>query len=87
MTLNNKMINPMEEASVSLSNLDQLNEGDGGVVYDVPDIRLLASLGIRIGKHIKVLTKSVARGPLIVTVSHRSIVIDRHIAKHITIKR
>ncbi len=87
MTLNNKMINPMEEASVSLSNLDQLNAGDGGVVYDVPDIRLLASLGIRIGKHIKVLTKSVASGPFIVAVSHRSIVIDRHIAKNITIKR
>lgn len=81
-----RQTNPME-APQSLKTLTTLAIGEGGTVFDVPDIRLLASLGIRIGKYVTLMSKSVARGPYIVKVNHRSIVIDRDVASHIFIKQ
>lgn len=64
-----------------------LNIGEEAIIYDVPDLRLLASLGIRIGKPIKVITKSFAKGPLVLSVQDRHVVIDRKLAEQIIIKR
>ncbi len=72
---------------MAIVNMDTLQKGEEATVFDVPDIRLLSSLGIRIGKKVKLLTKSFAKGPLILFVNDRSIVIDRSIAQKIIVKR
>ncbi len=76
-----------ETMQMNLSDMDALSLGEEAVVFEVPDIRLLSSLGIRVGKTIRILTKSFASGPLILSVNSRSIVIDRTIAKQIIVKR
>lgn len=64
-----------------------LRIGETAMIYDIPDIRLLPSLGVRIGKTVKVITKSFANGPLVVLVDQaHSVVIDQEIAKLIMIK-
>lgn len=60
--------------------------GEAGVVYDVPDIRLLSSLGIRVGKRIKLITRSLAKGSFVVLVNQQSVVIDTKVAELIMIK-
>ncbi len=82
-----KIIDTRMNFDMAVVNMDTLSRGDEGVIFDVPDMHLLAALGIRIGKRIRVLTRSVANGPLILSVSDRSIVIDRHIAQKIIVKR
>lgn len=83
-TASNQNSNAFDMAIISL---DEMNRNDAGIIYDVPDLRLLASLGIRIGKTIKVLTKSFASGPIILAVNGRSIVVDRSVAEKIVVRR
>ncbi len=83
-TASNQNNNAFDMAIISL---DEMNRNDAGIIYDVPDLRLLASLGIRIGKTIKVLTKSFASGPIILAVNGRSIVVDRSVAEKIVVRR
>ncbi len=70
-----------------IDQMHSLKKGEEAIVYDVPDLRLLASLGIRIGKPIKVITKSLIHGPLVLRVNDRHVVIDRKLAEQIIIKR
>ena len=72
---------------MAIVTLKDMRKNEGGTVYDVPDFRLLASLGIRIGKSIKVLSKSFAGGPMILAVNGRSIVIDKKVAEKIIVRR
>ena len=71
----------------ALSTMNRLDKGEEGVVYAVPDVRLLASLGIRLGKRVRVLAKSFASGPVIVDIEDRSVVVDRALAAQITVRR
>ncbi len=71
----------------ALATMNRLEKGDEGVVFSVPDVRLLASLGIRLGKRVRVLARSFASGPVIVDVGSRSVVVDRALAAQITIRK
>ncbi len=71
----------------AFATMNRLEKGEEGVVYAVPDVRLLASLGIRSGKHVRVLAKSFASGPVIVDIERRSVVVDRSLAAQITIRK
>ena len=71
----------------SNKNLDMLLAGETAMVINIPSIELLPLLGIRIGKSLKVIAKCLANGPFIVDVDKRTIVIDREIAKKISIER
>ena len=67
--------------------MNRLEKGDVGVVHAVPEVHLLASLGIRTGKRVCVVTKSFASGPMVVTVEDRSVVVDRSLAAQITVRK
>ncbi len=77
----------MQALEANIASLNHMSIGEMGTVLSVPDLRLLASLGIRIGKQIRLITKSVASGPLVFTVGDRSVVIDRSLAELIKIRR
>ncbi len=72
---------------MAIITLKDMHKNEWGTVYDVPDLKLLASLGIRIGKSIKVLSKSFASGPMILAVNGRSIVVDKNVAEKIIVRR
>lgn len=61
--------------------------GEEGIVETLPDVSLLSSLGIRLGKRVKMVSKCLANGPCILHVSDRAIVIDRAIAQQIFIRK
>ncbi len=84
---NKTILEDINTRSFPVRSLSSLSKGDSGTVYDVPENRLLASLGVRIGKHVRVLSKSFANGPLILLVGSRSIVVDRKLAEKIEIRK
>lgn len=72
---------------IALNTLFSMERGDEGIITSIPDVGLLASLGVRIGKTVKMVAKSLAKGPCILHINDRSIVIDREIAKQIIIRK
>lgn len=77
----------MQGIQRNIASLNHMAIGEAGTVFEVPDLRLLASLGVRIGKQVKLITRSVASGPLVFMVGDRSVVIDRALAELIKIRR
>ena len=63
--------------------LNELSPGEIGAVIEVPAMALLPSLGIREGKQLRVVAKSIAGGPILVSVDQRTIAVDRAIAQQI----
>ncbi len=67
--------------------IDSLVRGEVAFIHDVPSLSLLASLGIRLGKRVRLISKSVANGPLILSIDNRSVALDRELASQITIRK
>ncbi|TVP96105.1 MAG: ferrous iron transport protein A [Acholeplasmatales bacterium] len=75
---------PISMPTVTLSTLLC---GEEGTVELLPDLSLLSSLGIRMGKRVKMIAKCLANGPCILHVGDRAIVIDRAVAERIFIRK
>ncbi len=73
--------------SFDIENIHSLSRGEEGTISDVPEMSLLASLGLRLGKRVKLLSKSFAGGPVVLSVDDRSIAVDRELAEKITIRK
>ncbi len=71
----------------SLNNLNSLNPGDKCTVFRIPEIAILPSLGIRIGKTLEIITRSIASGPIIICTNNRTVAIGKNIASEILVKR
>ncbi len=71
----------------SYINLNELTPGQQCTVMKVPDIAILPSLGLRIGKTLNMITRSIIGGPIIVGIDHRTVAIDQNIASEILVKR
>lgn len=71
----------------SYVNLNELTPGQQCTVMKVPDITILPSLGLRIGKTLNMITRSIIGGPIIVGIDHRTVAIDQNIASEIMVKR
>jgi len=67
--------------------LGMLLRGEEGIIHAVPDMGVLASLGLRRGKKVRLVSKSPARGPLVLSVDERSVAIDRTLAERIIVRR
>ncbi len=72
---------------VKVASLGTLLRGEEGVIHAVPEMGLLASLGLRQGKKVRLVSKSPVRGPLVLSVDERSVAIDRTLAERITVRR
>ena len=66
--------------------LPDIPEGSNGLIIEVPDLPLLASLGIRKGKILQCLGCQLFGGPMIVKVGDRQIALSRRVAKQILVK-
>ncbi|MCK8825271.1 FeoA family protein [Fuchsiella alkaliacetigena] len=60
--------------------LAQLAEGEEATILEVPAHSLLAPLGFRPGKKVKVQTKQCCGGPIVAGVEGRDVAIDRQLA-------
>lgn len=72
-----------QPGSPSVSSLDSMVRGQSGIVHSAPPVDLLPALGIRPGKRLHLLARSIAGGPILVCVDRRTIAIDRTIAGQI----
>ncbi len=68
-------------------NLCSLAPGEEATVFSIPEIALLPSLGLRIGKTLRIITRSIVGGPIIVGIDGRLVAVDKNIASKIMIKR
>ncbi len=66
--------------------LNDLRVGEKGTVCLVPEVELLSALGIRVGKRVQVMARSIAGGPILVRVDRRTVAIDRTIASQIMLR-
>ena len=82
-SLSTPLIHDRQAASSSIGSLDSLVRGQSGIVHSAPPVDLLPALGIRPGKRLHLLAKSIAGGPILVCVDRRTIAIDRAIASQI----
>jgi|GEM_PF-704606 len=73
------------ETLLASPSLNCLLPGQKGIVSDVPAVDLLPALGIRKGKRLTIIARSVAGGPVLVCVDDRTIAIDRSIAKRVAL--
>ncbi len=81
------MAERLSDTPHTIDTIGSLKRGEEGVIYDTPGMSLLASLGIRLGKRVRVLSKSLANGPLILMVDERSVAVDRSLAEEIFIRK
>lgn len=80
-----KQIDMNTDSYIINLNLENLKKGDTAIVKIVPKNLLLAPLGIREGKPIKLETKQSFGGPIVVSIEGRKVAISRHIARQIGI--
>ncbi|GEM_PF-2153529 len=73
--------------SYDIECIHSLSRGEEGIILEVPDMSLLASLGLRLGKRVRLISKSFAGGPVVLSVDDRSIAVDRELAEQITIRK
>ena len=66
--------------------LNELNLKEKAKIISLPEHSLLAPLGIREGKEIKLKSKQPIGGPLIIKVKGRTVALSRNISKKIKIK-
>lgn len=66
--------------------LTHLMPGQSGTVHAVPPIGTLPALGIRRGKRLRVVSRNIAGGPIVVLVDRRAVAIGREIARQITLR-
>ena len=68
--------------------LSQLDPGECGTLHiidgqDSPEFSLCPALGLRTGKNISVVARSIAGGPVLIEVDARTIAVDRALARNI----
>ncbi len=73
--------------SNTTDSLGTLLKGEEGIIHAVPEMGLLASLGLRRGKKVRLVSKTPAHGPLVLSVDERSVAIDRTLAERIIVRR
>lgn len=86
-TLRRSVIAHRQPGGRSATKLIDLEPGQSGIVCAVPPVDLLPALGIRCGKHVRVVSRNVAGGPIVVLVDRRTIAIGRAIADQIVLCR
>ncbi|MEJ6952478.1 FeoA family protein [Natronospora cellulosivora (SeqCode)] len=83
-----EMISYQENAvKESTLNLQELRKGEEALILATPENLLLAPLGLREGKRLKVKSKQIFGGPIVVNIEGRSVAIDKKIAKNIKLYR
>ncbi|WGI18122.1 FeoA family protein [Methanonatronarchaeum sp. AMET-Sl] len=75
-----------EVGSDGVVSLDCLDSGCVGVIREAPDHSLLAPLGLRVGKEVKVVSRQVFGGPVVVEVDGRASAVDRGLCCEIKIE-
>ncbi len=78
-------INLKENGENGKEYLHNLEREDNAVIDYVPDHSLLAPLGVRPGKEVKVKTKQPFKGPIVLEIEGRQIAIDRNLAAKIIV--
>ncbi len=84
-TLSGSLITGGQADARSAASLIDLEPGQSGTVCAVPSVDLLPALGVRRGKHLRVVARSIAGGPIVVLVDRRTIAVDRAIAGQIAL--
>ncbi len=74
-----------EEVEGDILELDQLPIGRKGKIIKVPDNNLLAALGVRQGKIIRLENIQPLGGPIVAEVDGRSLAIAREVAEQIRV--
>lgn len=69
------------------TDLSNLKPGEKAVIKEVPEHSLLAPLGFRLGKRVKVMSKQYCGGPIVAQVDGRTSAIDREVAEKIKLIR
>lgn len=80
------MINPSSPPETRIRGraaLSDLRPGQSGRVYQAPDLPLLAALGVRPGKQLHYIARSLWRGPLVCRIEERTFVIAAELAASI----
>ncbi len=77
--------NNLEEVKDDVLKLNQLSSGSKGYVVEVPENNLLAALGVREGKTIKVENIQPLGGPMVIEINSRSLAIGREVAEQIKV--
>ena len=61
--------------------------GEAGVITQIPDCQLLAPLGLRPGKYVRLRARQSCGGPLVVQTAGRKVAVDRDLADAIKLRR
>ncbi len=61
--------------------------GEAGVITQIPDCQLLAPLGLRPGKYVRLRARQSCGGPLVVQTAGRKVAVDRDLADAIRLRR
>ncbi len=77
--------NDLEEVKNDVLKLNQLSPGSQGTIVKVPENNLLAALGVRKGKTIKVENIQPLGGPMVIEINSRSLAIGREVAEQIKV--
>ena len=75
----------VEDVTTSSKKLNELQPGQQGVIRSVPEHSLLAPLGLRKGKNVKILIRQPFGGPMIVKIAEREVALSLELAKKIEV--
>ncbi len=81
-----RSVNSIPQAKLGELTIDQLSPQQEGIITRLPDNSLLPFLGLRPGKKLKLVSRQLFGGPLVVETEGRSIALSRPLAQQINVK-